>query len=61
MIYFDSAATTFQKPPGVRKAVERAMQTMSSPGRGGYSQARAAEEMIILEFLSMKAALHLSA
>ncbi len=46
MIYLDSAATTFQKPPGVRKAVERAMQTMSSPGRGGYAQARAAEEMI---------------
>lgn len=46
MIYLDSAATTFQKPPGVRRAAVQAMQTMSSPGRGGYAQARAAEEMI---------------
>lgn len=46
MIYFDSAATTFQKPASVYRAVARAMQTMSSPGRGGYAQARAAEEMI---------------
>lgn len=44
MIYLDSAATTFQKPPSVRNAVRNAMQTMSSPGRGGYAQARAAEE-----------------
>lgn len=44
MIYLDSAATTFQKPPTVALAVKRAMETMSSPGRGGYSAAvRAAE------------------
>lgn len=44
MIYLDSAATTFRKPQAVRAAVLRAMQTMSSPGRGGYPSARAAEE-----------------
>ena len=46
MIYLDSAATTFQKPATVRNAVARAMQTMSSPGRGGYASARAAEELL---------------
>ena len=46
MIYLDSAATTFQKPPAVRAAMLRAMQTMSSPGRGGYRSARAAEELL---------------
>lgn len=43
MIYLDSAATTFHKPAAVRSAVLRAMQTMSSPGRGGYPSARSAE------------------
>lgn len=46
MIYLDSAATTFRKPQTVRAAVQRAMQTMSSPGRGGYPSARAAEELL---------------
>ena len=46
MIYLDSAATTFQKPASVRNAVMHAMQTMSSPGRGGYPSARAAEELL---------------
>lgn len=44
MIYLDSAATSFQKPPAVREAVLSAMRTMSSPGRGGYASARRAEE-----------------
>ena len=35
MIYLDSAATTFQKPAAVQRAVVQAMRTMSSPGRGG--------------------------
>ena len=35
MIYFDSAATTFQKPPAVAAAMQNALMTMSSPGRGG--------------------------
>ena len=46
MIYLDSAATTFQKPPQVRSALWNAMQTMSSPGRGGYASARRAEELL---------------
>ena len=46
MIYFDAAATTAQKPPSVRRAVLRAMEELASPGRGGYRQARLAEEMM---------------
>ena len=44
MIYFDSAATTFQKPPEVAAAVKEAMATMSSPGRGGYRSAMLAAD-----------------
>lgn len=36
MIYFDSAATTMQKPPAVARACAAAMATMASPGRGGH-------------------------
>ena len=43
MIYLDSAATTFQKPAAVQRAVVRAMRTMSSPGRGGYAAAQQAD------------------
>ena len=46
MIYLDSAATTFQKPAAVPRAVLQAMRTMSSPGRGGYESARLAEETL---------------
>ena len=46
MIYLDSAATTFQKPAAVHRAVAQAMRTMSSPGRGGYESARLAEETL---------------
>ena len=46
VIYLDSAATTFRKPSSVREAVMNAMRTMSSPGRGGYRSARAAEETL---------------
>lgn len=46
MIYLDSAATTFQKPATVPRAVLQAMRTMSSPGRGGYESARLAEETL---------------
>ena len=45
MIYFDSAATTFQKPPSVAAAMQTALHTMSSPGRGGYSAAMRAADM----------------
>ena len=44
MIYFDSAATTFQKPPTVAAAMQEALKTMSSPGRGGYPAAMQAAE-----------------
>ena len=43
MIYFDAAATTLQKPPSVRRAVNRAMEQLASPGRGGYWAAQSAE------------------
>ena len=46
MIYLDSAATTFQKPPEVAAAVRNAMETMSSPGRGGYPAAMRAAETV---------------
>ena len=44
MIYFDSAATTFQKPRAVADAMLAALATMSSPGRGGYPAAMAAAD-----------------
>ena len=39
MIYLDSAATTFQKPPAVARAMTEALASMSSPGRAstGYA------------------------
>lgn len=45
MIYLDSAATAFQKPPAVAAAMQDAMQAMSSPGRGGYPAAMKAAEI----------------
>lgn len=46
MIYLDSAATTFQKPRCVKSAMVRALDTCSSPGRGGHRYAmNAAEEL----------------
>ncbi len=47
MIYFDSAATTFQKPPAVEAAMVGALRTMSSPGRGGYPAAMAAAASLL--------------
>ena len=44
MIYFDSAATTFQKPASVAAAMWEALASMSSPGRGGYSAAARAAD-----------------
>jgi len=46
MIYLDSAATTFQKPTTVSRAVEQAFYTMSSPGRGSYAEAMAAADTV---------------
>ena len=46
MIFLDNAATTFRKPPEVVLAVQRALQTCASPGRGGYPAAALAEEAV---------------
>ena len=46
MIYFDSAATTLQKPLSVHRAVQCAMQTCASVGRGGHSAAEAAAKAV---------------
>lgn len=46
MIYFDSAATTLQKPPTVPTAVARAIQQCSSPGRGDSEASRRAEQVM---------------
>ena len=46
MIYLDSAATTLQKPPSVRRAVFSAMERMASPGRGGHRPAMLAAETV---------------
>lgn len=46
MIYLDNAATTFQKPEAVYRAVLQAMRQCASPGRGGYAEAVRAEETV---------------
>ena len=44
MIYLDAAATTLEKPVSVHAAAARALESMSSPGRGNYPASRLAEE-----------------
>ncbi|MCQ2418192.1 MAG: aminotransferase class V-fold PLP-dependent enzyme [Clostridia bacterium] len=46
MAYFDNAATSFIKPPGVLACVQEAMLTMTSIGRGGYRQADLAAKAV---------------
>lgn len=46
MIYLDNGATSFHKPEQVRRAVQRAMLTCASPGRGGYRQAMEAARSV---------------
>jgi len=46
MIYFDSAATTLQKPPQVAQASFRAIGAMASVGRGGHAPGRLAAETV---------------
>ena len=47
MIYFDSAATSFQKPPEVLRAYEHTLRRAASPGRGAYgASVRATEAML---------------
>ena len=43
MVFLDYAATSFHKPPSVRRAVLDALHECASPGRGGYAAAQAAE------------------
>ena len=44
MIYLDSAATSLQKPRSVSHAMQEALRTMASPGRGGHRAAMVAAE-----------------
>ncbi|MEA4920592.1 MAG: aminotransferase class V-fold PLP-dependent enzyme [Clostridiaceae bacterium] len=46
MIYFDSAATTLQKPAIVHKAVESAMLSCGNPGRSGHKAAMYASKVV---------------
>lgn len=46
MIYFDSAATTLQKPYTVVQAVSAALTSLASPGRGGYPAAAKAASLL---------------
>lgn len=46
MIYFDNAATTLIKPETVYSAVLNAMRCAANAGRGGYSEASAAMELV---------------
>lgn len=45
MIYLDNAATTLHKPPEVHRRVKQALETMSSPGRGGHKYAMRAADV----------------
>ena len=46
MIYLDSAATSFLKPKSVKSAMIKAMDMMSSPGRGAYAAAMRAADKV---------------
>lgn len=46
MIYLDSGATSFHKPPAVARAMERALRTCANPGRGGYGAAMEAAKVV---------------
>ncbi len=46
MIYFDSAATTLEKPQSVPAAAAQAMTRLASPGRGGHSAGMGAAELV---------------
>ncbi|MBE6969623.1 MAG: aminotransferase class V-fold PLP-dependent enzyme [Ruminococcaceae bacterium] len=47
MIYLDSAATSFLKPPSVRAAVLSAMDSCASPGRGSHAAAMKAADTVL--------------
>ena len=60
MIYLDSAATTFQKPPSVSAAVREAMGSMATPGRGAYAEALRASETALACREEIAALFHVS-
>ncbi len=45
MIYFDSGATTLQKPLSVQRSVMRAIGGLTTPGRGNYAAAQQAAQI----------------
>ncbi|HEY5672480.1 MAG TPA: aminotransferase class V-fold PLP-dependent enzyme [Malonomonas sp.] len=45
-IYLDNAATSHPKPESVYRAVDAALRSGASPGRGGYQQALSAERQV---------------
>ena len=47
MIYLDSAATSFLKPPEVLRAVDKTLRRAASPGRGAYGAAMLASEIML--------------
>lgn len=47
MIYFDSAATSFQKPPQVLRAYVETLRSAASPGRGAYGAAMRASAAML--------------
>ena len=47
MIYLDSGATSFHKPPAVWQAVRQAMAHCANPGRGGHPAAMAAAKTVL--------------
>ena len=46
MIYLDNGATSLHKPAQVYRAVAQALRRCANPGRGGYSAAMAASEVV---------------
>lgn len=44
--YFDNAATSFPKPPGVAAAMMRCMTELGAPGRGLYAEAQEVASLI---------------
>lgn len=46
MVYLDNAATTLHKPPYVAQYMEKALQSMSNSGRGGYETSLSAARII---------------
>lgn len=46
MIYLDNGATSFHKPPQVRRAMMEAVSRCANPGRGGYGAAMEAARVV---------------